>query len=184
MLRMKCRSSTWLLSLLLVSPHSIRADSSVPIGYRSVAAEQGIPEAILYAMALTESGKTIDAIADTRPWPWTLNVAGQGYFFDSRLAAWQALRSWLQTGESSIDIGLMQVNWHYHQDKLGSPWQALEPYHNLRVGAAILQTCYQVRQEWWSSVGCYHAPSNQDRADRYRQRVVAHWRRLSPGVEG
>jgi hypothetical protein len=39
----------------------------------------------------------------------------------------------------------MQVNWRYHQDKLGSPWQALDPYHNLRVGAEILQDCYANR---------------------------------------
>ena len=72
----------------------------------------------------------------------------------------------------------MQVNWRYHQEKLGTTWQALDPYHNLRVGAAILRACYEIRQDWWSSVGCYHAPANANRADRYRQRVVSHWRRI------
>jgi len=86
--------------------------------------------------------------------------------------------AWLDDGVGSIDIGPMQVNWRYHRERLGSPWQALDPYHNLRVGAGILKACFTARQDWWQSVGCYHAPENPRRADRYRRRVLAHWRRL------
>lgn len=154
------------------------SDEKVPEGYRSIATEHGIPYTLLYAVALTESATQINDSNTYRPWPWTLNVAGQGYFYDSRIAAWQALKNWMRQGRRSIDIGLMQVNWRYHKKKLGSAWQALDPYHNLRVGAAILQDCYQTRQNWWSSVGCYHSPANTKRAEVYRQRVVSHWRRI------
>ena len=163
----------------LVFPVICWSDTSVPAGYRSIATAEGIPHTLLYAMALTESGKQIEPAGGYRPWPWTLNLAGQGYFFDSRLEAWQALTRWIGEGKRSIDIGIMQVNWRYHQERLGTTWQALDPYHNLRVGAAILQECYQNRHDWWSSVGCYHAPANANRADRYRQRVVSHWRRIN-----
>ena len=122
------------------------SDSSVPTGYQSVAAERGIPASVLYAVALTESGKQVDQPDGYRPWPWTLNVAGRGYYFTSRLDAWRALTGWLEAGKRSIDIGLMQVNWRYHQDRLGTPWQALEPYHNLRVGAGILHDCYTTKR--------------------------------------
>jgi hypothetical protein len=73
----------------------------------------------------------------------------------------------------------MQVNWRYHQQKLGDSWQALEPYHNLRVAALILRDCYEQRRDWWAGVGCYHSPSNTLRAQRYRARVVGHWQRLA-----
>ena len=154
------------------------SDSAVPMGYESVAVERGIPASVLYAVALTESGKQVSQSEDFRPWPWTLNVAGRGYYFACRLAAWRALRGWLEAGERSIDIGLMQVNWRYHQDRLGTPWQALDPYHNLRVGAGILHDCYTKEGDWWASVGCYHAPSNAERAERYRRRVVSRWQRV------
>ena len=95
------------------------------------------------------------------------------------IEAWQALRDWLAQGKRSIDIGLMQVNWRYHQKRLGDPWQALDPYHNLRVGADILQDCYATEQDWWASVGCYHAPANPARAERYRRRVESQWRRIT-----
>ena len=91
---------------LLVTGTSWGTDS-VPAGYRTIATERGIPYTVLYAVALTESGRRVAPADVYRPWPWTLNVAGRGYFFDSRLAAWQALTDWLQAGRRSIDIGLM-----------------------------------------------------------------------------
>ena len=169
----------WLIVLAgLILPFASRAGEFVPAGYRMIAVEHGIPQSVLFAIALTESGKQTGPAGSVRPWPWTLNVAGRGYFFDSRQAAWQALTAYLKEGKRSIDIGLMQVNWRYHQDQLGTPWQALDPYHNLRVGAGILQSCYVDRQDWWASVGCYHAPTDTYRADRYRRRVVSHWQRI------
>ncbi|MCP4935007.1 MAG: hypothetical protein GY927_12565 [bacterium] len=91
----------------LVFPGICWSDTSVPAGYRSIATAEGIPHTLLYAMALTESGKQIEPAGGYRPWPWTLNLAGQGYFFDSRSAAWKALTGWISEGKRSIDIGLM-----------------------------------------------------------------------------
>jgi hypothetical protein len=173
------RHQVWLIVfIILIFSGAGWSDEAVPVGYRSIAAERGIPNTLLYAIALTESGQQLKPADVYRPWPWTLNIAGRGYFFDSRLAAWQALTVSLQAGQQSVDIGLMQVNWRYHQDRLGSPWQALEPYHNLRVGAEILQDCYENKHDWWTSVGCYHAPKNHQRADQYRRRVVSRWQRI------
>ena len=152
---------------------------TVPSGYRMVAAERAIPDTLFYAVALAESGRALNADRVRRPWPWTLNVAGDGYYYSTRIEAWQALRDWLDKGKRSIDIGLMQVNWRYHHERLGDPWQALDPYHNLRVGAEILQDCYATEHDWWASVGCYHAPKNPERATRYRRRVESQWRQIT-----
>lgn len=64
----------------------------IPPGYRAIALEQAIPAPLLYAIALTESGQHRLSQQRWRPWPWTLNVSGQGQFFASRQAAWQALQ--------------------------------------------------------------------------------------------
>jgi hypothetical protein len=171
--------AVWLIALAsLILPGTSWSEASVPVGYRTISAEHGIPSTVLYAVALTESGKQVAMTGGYRPWPWTLNVGGDGYFYATRLEAWQALRDWLDQGKRSIDIGLMQVNWRYHQERLGDPWQALDPYHNLRVGANILQDCYATERDWWASVGCYHAPANPEHADRYRRRVLSRWQRV------
>lgn len=151
----------------------------VPSGYQAIASEQGLPATLLYAVAMTESGQSHLSRSHWRPWPWTLNIKGRGHYFVSRQAAWRALLDALAEEDPSVDIGLMQVNWRYHRRDLGSPWQALEPYHNLRVGAAILKRCHTPNIDWWDSVGCYHAPNDPARAQRYRERVRGHWQALS-----
>ena len=159
-------------------PSHVRANPSPPVtpsrhkltGFRLTSS---------YAVALTESGKVVDRFRTRRPWPWTLNVGGKGYFYASREDAHRALRRYLAQGKRSIDIGLMQVNWRWHRDKLGDPWQALDPDHNLQVGASILASCYREGRDRWDAVGCYHAPNNLTFASRYRKNVAAHWRRIA-----
>ena len=91
MIRLNC-SEIWLIVFIgLVFSSPGWSNEAVPADYRSVAAESGIPYTLLYAVALTESGQQMTSTQVYRPWPWTLNVAGQGYFFESRQAAWQAL---------------------------------------------------------------------------------------------
>jgi len=155
------------------------AGATVPAGYASAARAHGVPADIFYAVALTESGKIVDRFRTRRPWPWTLNVGGTGYFYASREDAHRALVHFLDQGKRSIDIGLMQVNWRWHRDKLGDPWQALDPDHNLQVGAKILASCDREGRDRWAAVGCYHAPNNPKSATRYRKNVAAHWRRIA-----
>jgi hypothetical protein len=69
----------------------------------------------------------------------------------------------------------MQVSWRYQRSALGSSWQALEPYHNLRVAAAILRDCYVEHTSWMQSAGCYHAPNDFTKAQAYASRVKQHW---------
>ena len=171
-----------LLALLWIAACPLsHAANGVPPLYRIVAAEYGIPMALFYAVALAESGKRIESDSRRRPWPWTLNIAGKGRYFSTRWQAWRALDQSLQSGQESVDIGLMQVNWRFHEPRLRNSWMALDPHHNLAVGAEILKNCYAKRRDWWASVGCYHAPADRDRARRYRQRVVALWRELRTG---
>jgi hypothetical protein len=135
--------------------------------------------ALFYAVALAESGKRVGALAIHRPWPWTLNIDGQGHFYPSRKAATDALFAALDAGQRSVDIGLMQISWRYHRDRLGGPAQALDPYHNLRVAAQILNACYHSRLSWGAAAGCYHAPADPLRAARYQGRVLRILRRLA-----
>lgn len=167
-------------AILFIALPSICAGAT-PSGYQSIAQEYQIPPPILYAIALTESGLRLNHNL-YRPWPWTLNVAGTPRRYATRKTAHQALTYYLSLGFRSIDIGLMQVNWRYHQQKLGTAWQALEPYHNLRTGARILHNAYQSDLNWNLAIGRYHSPGKttqqQLRAKKYIKRVMHHVSRL------
>ncbi|MCB1737396.1 MAG: lytic transglycosylase domain-containing protein [Gammaproteobacteria bacterium] len=130
---------------------------------------QAVPLELLRAMALTESGAQIGEAY--RPWPWTLNVRGRGMRFGSRENAWRALTRLLAANVTNIDIGAMQVNWHWHNKKLGSPWEALEPGNNLRVAHSILTSELQRTGDLWKAVGAYHS-YDPNRADAYVRRVA------------
>jgi hypothetical protein len=168
-------SQLFLCVVLVGTMQSVCAEEP-PWGYANVALQQGVPEKILYAVALQESGLQLKS-GKFRPWPWTLNVEGTPERYASRVEAWKAIERHLKNGKTLIDIGVMQVNWHYHKKRLGAPWVALEPYHNIAVGAGILRQAFEKSNDWTTAIGRYHSPSNtpkrKARAERYRKKVLA-----------
>lgn len=166
-----------MILLVLLLTGALEAAAAIPPGYRRIAEREGVPSAVLYAIALAESGIALNS-GKTRPWPWSLNVEGRSFRFRTRIEAWRALTVVLTEGVTRVDIGLMQVNWAYHRAALGDPWRALDPYHNLAVGAGILRAQFQATGDWWQAVGRYHAPNNAGRAARYRKRVMSRYREI------
>jgi hypothetical protein len=172
----------WIIGLLCGS--FVVDAQSIPAGYQRVATEYDLPPALLYAVALTESGQSALSEGRFRPWPWALNINGVGHYFTSRQEALQALQVALANANSSVDIGLMQVNWRYHHAALGSAREALDPYHNLRVAAAILRDCLNEHPNWMQTAGCYHAPNDSTRAQAYASRVQQHWAQIADIEQG
>jgi len=166
--------------VLLSTGSSYAASLTVPSGYKLVATAYGIPPKVFFAIALTESRKKIYH-KKIMPWPWTLNVEGKGYRYKNRKQAWLALNKFIAQ-KRIVDIGLMQVNWKYHSKNLKTPWLALDPYHNMRVSAKILSSCYKRKRDWWACVGRYHSPGRKKaqiaRAEGYRQRVKKQYERI------
>ncbi len=100
------RDLVWLLLVSSMVIPAVSLAQRVPTGYHRIASQYQIPATVLYAVALTESGKAIDQRI-YRPWPWTLNVAGQPKRFTSQSAACLEIKRQLTKGIRSIDIGLM-----------------------------------------------------------------------------
>lgn len=166
------------LAALPLPPNAAaHAQSDIPPIYRETAAFWNIPDpALLYAVALAESKRRLPDGA-LRPWPWTLNVAGKGYFYESETQAWAALYEFIAGGERNIDIGLMQISYRWNEETLIDPYTALDPIANLNMGAKILAAEYHASGDWDVAVGRYHSPGNSPaqraRAARYRSNVAA-----------
>jgi hypothetical protein len=156
-----------------------------PSAYVQAAQAQGFDPRILYAVALQESKLMFGQRA--LPYPWTLCVRGVAERHDSYEQSLEALRKHIRQGVTNVDCGVMQVNWRWHQDKLGTPERALDPHPNLAVGAQILADHFRVTRNWRTAIACYHAGSitsdNQDRASRYAQHVITRMARMGL-VEG
>ncbi len=115
------------------------------------AQEFGLPEGLLEAVGLTESG-----VAGA-PYPWALNVAGRPILAPSRDAALLFLRQPDGMPRRDVAIGCLQIHMRYHLGAVGTPEQALQPAFNVRYGAALLAALHRRHGAWPAAVAHYHA---------------------------
>jgi len=130
---------------------------------------------ILAGIALNESAY------NGRAWPWTLNVAGRGFFFRTREDAYRAIRYLISNGRSDFDIGLMQVNWGYHSKRFTNAWDALAPATNIRVAEDILNENYRLTHSAVKAVAYYHS-ANPAPGREYIARFVKHLSQIERGL--
>nr|WP_277183530.1 transglycosylase SLT domain-containing protein [Caballeronia sp. BR00000012568055] len=130
---------------------------------------------ILAGIALNESAY------DGRAWPWTLNVAGRGFFFRTREDAYKAIRHLLSDGRCDFDVGLMQVNYCWHGKRFKSAWDALAPATNIRVAEDILNENYRQTHSAVKAVAYYHS-ANPAPGREYLARFVKHLSQIERGL--
>jgi hypothetical protein len=166
------------LLLLGLLASSALAQEQPPAAYQAAAIEARIPAVVLFAVALQESG--IKWRGRLIPWPWTLNVAGNAYRFQTKREACAALSAALHTSpKTRIDVGLGQINLGYHRHRVDKPCDLLDPYRNLAICASILREHHRESDDWLVAVGRYHRPAGGAPAARYRQGVEQHLARLT-----
>ena len=90
------------------------------------------------------------------PWPWTLNVHGKSYYFESRTKAHDFIQLLLKNGIRSFDVGLTQINWKYHSHRFKSPWDALNPIVNIQTSKIILADLIKKTGDLERAIACYH----------------------------
>lgn len=154
--------------LLLATDVSRAADLQViPDAYRQIAAAERVPAESLYSLAMAES--TRKTAWGAKPWPWTINVAGRGYHYETREEAFTALLGFMQRWPlKNIDVGVAQVNLGWNGHFFPSFRDAFDPYTNLRAAARILRACYDARPgSWLQAAGCYHHPAGGRHAATY-----------------
>ena len=166
------------LALLLgLDIAAFAAQEMPPPAYALAAQQAGVPSAVLYAVALQESG--IHLRGRLIPWPWTLNVAGRSERYATRRDACLGLRRALsRTPSIQIDAGLGQINLGYQARRYAAPCDLLDPHRNLAVAADILREQHVDGEDWLLAIGRYHRPAGGAAAIRYRHSVQRHLTRV------
>ncbi len=116
-----------------------------------------LPTDTLHSIALKESGVTHKVHKNIIPWPWAINVAGKGFYFDSKNQAANFLLAQLREGKKNIDVGCMQINLKYHNTNFRTINQALEPCHNIEYAAKLLQEHFEKHGNWQKAIAYYHS---------------------------
>lgn len=136
-------------------------------------ARHEIPGNLLLGIGLQEAGLRRDG--DLTVWPWTANAEGEGRFFDSPEAAEDWVRSRLNAGIASVDVGCMQVNLRWHPEAFASLDEGFDPAKNVDYAARLLKKLYQKTGDWGTAAGAYHSQTPE-----YQEAYLS---RLSRNVE-
>lgn len=96
--------------------------------------------------------------------------------FSNAEEATQFVYGMFAKGYRNMDLGLMQINWRVHGNKLGSVQAAFDPQRNVRYAVTYLLEHKQTR-DWWGSVGRYHSGTPQH-ARRYVGKVYGWYKRV------
>ena len=129
-----------------------------------------LPDKLMPAISRVESGRLDPLTKRVRPWPWTINVEGTGFFFDDKDQAMAAVRTLQARGVRSIDIGCMQVNLMHHPTAFASLDDAFEPAVNARYAARFLMALYRQTGDWSLAAANYHS-ADVDRGEDYQRRL-------------
>jgi tetratricopeptide (TPR) repeat protein len=133
-----------------------------------------IPQGLLTAISFVESGRPVGPNNQLTAWPWTINVNGQGRFFETKEEAVAETRKLLDEGQRSIDVGCMQINLRYHPNAFRSMDDAFDPALNVAYGAQFLKSLHALQGSWGKAVERYHSSDDGRRAE-YREKVLAFW---------
>jgi len=132
----------------------------------------GLPENTLSAIASVESGRKKHKTSNYKtPWPWTINVSGNGYFFKTRTSAIRKVKELRRKGISNIDVGCMQINLYYHPKAFSSLKEAFNPNTNVLYAANFLSKLYKQEGNWSKAISRYHS-GKKERGQKYLQKVI------------
>ncbi|MCD8552101.1 MAG: transglycosylase SLT domain-containing protein [Shewanella xiamenensis] len=164
-------------ALVLSLSFNSEAAATIPSGFVRIGASCGVPPVALYAVALTET-ETGLRNGDSSVWPHSINWNGRSYHFKNRKDTYIFAQNLIAQGHTLFDVGIMQVNWRWHKDRVSSLWELTDTETNIRTACEIMGEGYQARRNWVSAAGYYHAPNNATNANKYMKKFNAKLNRL------
>lgn len=119
------------------------------------ASEVGVPLGVLLSLTRTETGRLSDG--QLQPWPWTVNMEGQGYWFADETTARGFVFRHFKMGARNFDVGCFQLNYKWHGDAFRSIEAMFDPRENALYAARFLLSHKSPNGSWAEAAGAYHS---------------------------
>jgi hypothetical protein len=162
----------WCSAALAGEPAGQTASAQCAAAIATAQRSADIPVGLLTAIARVESGRIDPLSGVLRPWPWTIDADGTGYFFATKAAAVAAAAQFQAQGVPSIDVGCMQINLLDHPAAFASLAQAFDPLANALYAARFLRKLFRATGDWSAAVAAYHSQTRAVGA-AYARKVLA-----------
>lgn len=156
---------------IVVAFAPVRVWASHDVCFRAIdqaAAHSAVPRDILLALARTETGRG----ANGDPWPWSVNLEGEGIVFQSETEVVRFAQKARAAGRLSFDVGCFQVNYRWHGDQFASLRDMIDPTQNALYAAEFLARLYDEMGSWPRAAAAYHSRTPRY-AKLYQQRFEA-----------
>lgn len=134
---------------------------------------EGVPLNVLRAITRVETGRLRNG--QLEPWPWAVNVEGQGYWFGSEAEAKAHVFGIFKSGARSFDVGCFQINYRWHGKAFSSIDAMFDPDQNAAYAARFLHQLHAELGSWEAAAGAFHSrtPSLANAYSRRFQTVLA-----------
>ena len=116
---------------------------------------EGVPLKVLRAITRVETGRLQNQRLE--PWPWAVNVEGQGYWFESEAEAKAHVFDIFKSGARSFDVGCFQINYRWHGKAFSSIDAMFDPDQNAGYAARFLRQLHAELGSWAAAAGAYHS---------------------------
>lgn len=135
----------------------------------AAASNHGMPGDAFYAITLSETGRT--SAGRFLPWPWTVNMEGAEFWFDTREEAYAYVMERYAAGARSFDVGCFQINYKWRGQHFASIKAMFDPMTNATYAARHLSDLYNEFADWTKTAGAYHSRTEKY-TGRYRERYA------------
>lgn len=160
---MQSSLSRFFLSLFFVLGFSQSLSTAIPSNFKTrrmfskkdctnlikqLETDNSIPSGLLEAISSVESEHT----------PYAVNCNGKSRLFTNHDAAKSYVRGLRDKGIIDINIGVLQINYAYHQNSFKEAEHILDPYRNVAYAAKYLASLKKIHGSWAKAVKFYHSP--------------------------
>ncbi|NKB19211.1 MAG: transglycosylase SLT domain-containing protein [Alphaproteobacteria bacterium] len=144
---------------------------------RQIERTNKLPNMLLHAVSLAETGRWNARSRVSIAWPWTVTAKGKGKFYPDRDTAISAVKRLQRDGVKNIDVGCLQINLMHHKSAFKSLEEAFAPSANARYAAHFLKSLRKRAGSWAHAVGRYHSSNWQGRGRHYWRKVRILWKK-------
>jgi len=169
-------SAKVIMQLLIVLPLCTPVSNTMatPVNNRDVAdiraliskaeIKHKIPSGLLGAIAKVESNTSEFAI----------NVGGKATYARTLNEAVTIANTQINAGTQNIDLGVMQLNYRWHEKQFSNLKEMLSPEKNIAYAASLLSSLYKQHGNWQEAIRYYHS-ANPKYSRKYSRKVTMAW---------
>jgi hypothetical protein len=135
--------------------------------------EENLPSHLLSSISRVEAGRKLSN-GEVRGWPWSINHAGKGLYFETKEGALKYLKNAVANGSRNIDVGCMQLNYRWHKGGFISLEDMFDPVKNINYAAEFVKELFERHKNWEDTIKHYH--SNKEKFNiPYHKKVAKVW---------